>query len=101
MFVSWLEANGYTFCAFAQSTFTRSWAVKAKNKRLGVRPGWPDLAVILKNGKLLMIEMKRTSGGRLSEEQKNWIELLRAANILVEVTKGFEAAKAAVVEHEN
>lgn len=48
-------------------------AVNLKSE--GVRPGVPDLFVPARN---LWIEMKRATGGKLSPEQKDWINYLNS-----------------------
>ncbi|MFA6325479.1 MAG: VRR-NUC domain-containing protein [Candidatus Paceibacterota bacterium] len=76
----------------AQETFTKSWGVKAKNKKSGVRPGLPDYIVIFSNGQLLFIELKRRSGGVLSEYQKEWISAINETNNKVIVARGASEA---------
>lgn len=71
--VQYLEARGILFTAVPNSTFTKSWAVKAKNKATGLRPGLCDLVICLPGIGMLFIEMKRVTGGTLSPEQKKWI----------------------------
>ena len=102
LLVNWLQENAYKHCAFAQSTFTRSWGQKAKNKRLGVVPGWPDLVVVLKRSKLLWIEMKRCkpASSRLSAEQKIWQQTLNLCGTRAIVCYGAAEAIAAVEKEE-
>jgi len=57
--IRWLNAKGYHFWHTPNSTYTKSWAQKNKNTRLGVQAGIPDIFV-LANGKRIAIEMKRT-----------------------------------------
>jgi len=54
-------------------------------KAEGVRSGVPDLLVPAWG---LWIEMKRSKGGRLSPEQKDWIEYLQSIGQTVIVAKG-------------
>tara|TARA_B100000408_G_scaffold117945_1_gene96244 strand:+ start:7359 stop:7715 length:357 start_codon:yes stop_codon:yes gene_type:complete len=61
-----------------------------KLKAEGVLPGVPDLFIPEWN---LWVEMKRQKGGRLSAEQKDWIQYLDACNYAVIVGYGFEDAK--------
>lgn len=98
-FVSWLEQEGYSFCAFSPDPGTTP-ARRAKRQRMGLRPGFPDMLVVLKNQQLLFLEMKRTSGGKTSPEQKKWLELLRNAGITSEVARGFEEAKGLVLKYD-
>jgi hypothetical protein len=81
--VKYLEIRKLKFTAIPNGTFTKSWAVKMKNKRDGLRAGLPDLLVILPH-KLLFIEMKRLKGGKVSPEQQDWIEQLNKIGDQVE-----------------
>lgn len=80
-------------------TFTKSWKQKAKNKRLGVVPGVPDLFVIVKN-RLLAIEMKRTKGSTTSPAQIEWIKRLNECGVTARICKGADAAIAFIEEME-
>ncbi|OUO94787.1 VRR-NUC domain-containing protein [Cloacibacillus sp. An23] len=70
-------------------------------KREGVRAGVPDLmfAYPHKGYAGLFIEMKRRKGGRISEEQKRYIELLRAQSYAVVVCKGCDEAFRAITSY--
>lgn len=97
-FVEWLEVNGYKFSAIPNATWT-SFSQQKKNKAEGVRPGLPDLLVIVKNH-LVWIEMKRSDlkpkrGGKggLSKHQIGWIEALNGcANCQAYVCYGYTEA---------
>lgn len=67
----------------------RAMSVAKKMKAEGVKPGVPDLHVPAWR---LWIEMKRKTGGRLSPEQKDWIEYLEGIGDVVIVGKGAEDA---------
>lgn len=90
--VNYAEKVGCKLTAIPNSTYTKSWNQKRRNKASGLRAGFPDLAIIA-NDVFFCIEMKRSSGGVLSKEQKEWHESLRAAGIPVYVCKGFDEAK--------
>ena len=93
LLVQYLEAKHLKFSKIAQETFTRHWGIKMKNMRSGLRPGLPDMRIILP-GKLLFIEMKRVRGGKTKPEQKEWIEELnKIDNVYAFVAKGYEEAK--------
>lgn len=94
-FVQWLEIKGFKFTSIPNSTFTKSWKQKMKNRRVGLRAGFPDLVIIAK-GRFMCVEMKRVKGGVLSAFQKEWIEDLRQAGVAVGVCKGAEEAIAFV-----
>ena len=85
--VEYMELRGHTYTHVPNSTFTKSWKVKTRNKRMGVRPGIPDLIAIIHNN-LVFIEMKRVKGGILSPAQKEWIAALEDAGQTVWVCRG-------------
>lgn len=94
-FVDWCEAKGYRLTSIPNNTYTKSWMQKAKNKRMGLRPGFPDL-VIIAEGRFMCVEMKRPDGGVVSKYQRQWIAALQAAGIPVAVCAGTENAIAFV-----
>jgi VRR-NUC domain len=100
-FAAWLDANKYLYSHLPLSTFTRSLSVKAKNKRLGVRPGVPDYVIVLKAGRVVWVEMKRQKGGQVSVEQKIWLVRLNDSGTPAKVCEGFEVAKHWILEQEN
>ena len=77
--IDWLELCGLRFAHVPNSTFTKHMSVKMKNHRLGVRPGVPDLMILIPphrskdgEGHLLWVELKRRKGGVVSKEQREW-----------------------------
>lgn len=70
-------------------------AVAAKLKVTGATRGVPDLFVPEWR---LWIEMKRAKGGVLSAEQKDWINYLKSIDYDCIVGKGFDDAKAQIVQ---
>lgn len=109
-FVQWLRLKGYPHFRVPNETYTKSWSQKAKNKKLGVSSGVPDLFVAVpfppphliiahkdrddevRNKTLVAIEMKRKKGGTTSANQKKWIKTLNEAGIQTVVCKGCDAA---------
>lgn len=75
VFVEYLELRGLLFTHIPAETFTKSWGIKMRNKRMGVRRGFPDYAISYKD-KLLFVEMKRKKGSVTSPEQNVWISRL-------------------------
>ena len=75
-------------------------AVAARMKAEGVRAGVPDVFLPVPRGGFagLYVEMK-TRRGRVSEEQRQWIEGLRAQGYRVEVCRGWNAAREAIEEY--
>ena len=80
------------FTSIPNSTYTRSWGQKIKNKQSGLRAGLPDLFIIIKS-KAVFIEMKRAKGDTVSKEQKKWLEMINKAGIRAELCKGFNEAR--------
>ena len=102
-FVEWLERqSGVKFTAIPNSTYTKSWSVKRRNYKLGLRPGLSDMFVIISPeasqdgaGYALFIEMKRIAGSTTSKEQKEWIKAINALGTLriqAYVAKGCDEA---------
>lgn len=82
------------FSHIPQETFTKNWGTKMKNKREGVHTGVPDYLIITPT-KILFIELKRSKGGTISIEQKNWINALNTTGkARAIVARGFLEAKA-------
>ena len=74
-FVAWFRQTYPSVRIFAiPNGGSRSRTQGAKLKLEGVSPGVPDLFIPAWN---LWIEMKRSVGGRLSAEQKDWITYLQ------------------------
>jgi hypothetical protein len=70
-------------------------------KREGVRAGVPDLFLAWANRQYggLFIEMKKTKGGRVSDAQKQYLELLEESGYKVAVCHGWLEAKASIEEY--
>ena len=70
-------------------------------KKIGVKAGVPDLFLPVARGTShgLWIEMKRKNGGRLSDEQKAWIEALTAQHYLCVVAHGADEACDAIYRY--
>jgi len=92
-FVEYLEAKGLKFTSIPNSTRTPHWGTKMKNKKSGLRPGLPDMLIILPNTGLLFIEMKRKKRSTVSVFQKEWIaELNKLDNVEAVIAKGADKA---------
>jgi len=91
--VQYLEAKKLKFTAIPNSTYTKSFKQKMKNKRIGLRAGLPDLLIIIKN-KLVFIEMKRQKGSTTSYEQKEWIKALNNISPSIEAHICYGASEA-------
>jgi len=85
VFAQYLQLKGYKFAHIPNETYTTSWNQKRKNKMEGVSSGVPDYLICVK-GQLIFIELKRVKGGRVSDNQKGWLEALndcKSVNALV------------------
>lgn len=95
-FAEWLRMKGIKFSHLAQETYTTSWNQKRKNKEMGVQKGVPDYMIVTPEG-LLFVELKRVKGGKVSKEQKVWLEVLNKLNgIQAQVCYGADEAIAFV-----
>lgn len=76
----------------------RNVIVASRLKAEGVRSGVPDLFLACShngyNG--LFIEMKKTKGGRVSDNQKSFIELLKERGYAITVCHGWAEARSAI-----
>lgn len=85
--VQWCELQGLKLTSVPNSTYTKSWSQKSKNHREGLRPGMPDLIILIPPakskdgiGRLLALELKRLKGGVVSQTQRDWIAALNGLN---------------------
>lgn len=72
----------------------RSKSEAVRFKRTGVKAGVPDLFLPVARGGYhgLFVEMKRRKGGRVSDEQKGWIEALTEQGYRAVVCHGSDEA---------
>ena len=72
----------------------RSKTEAVRFKKLGVRPGVSDLFLPAPRGKYhgLWVEMKRQKGGKLSPDQKDWIDRMNRKGYLALRADGAEEA---------
>jgi len=91
--VEYLERRGLKFSSIPNSTYTKSWAQKSKNKASGLRAGLPDLLIIVKHT-LLFIELKRVKKSTVSDCQKVWQKALNevGGNVVARVCFGADEA---------
>jgi hypothetical protein len=88
------------FTALPNNTYTKSWSQKRKQTAEGVRKGFPDLCVIIKQrmntDNMIFIEMKRKKGGILRPEQREWQEAINGTVNHFFICRGYEEAKKVV-----
>lgn len=90
-FVAWFRQTYPSVRIFAiPNGGSRSRTQGAKLKLEGVSPGVPDLFI---PEWLLWVEMKRSVGGRLSAEQKDWISYLQSVGHCAIVCAGCSDAR--------
>ena len=72
-----------------------------QRKRLGVKKGVSDLLLALptKTYHGLWIELKRKEGGRVTEEQQDWVNKMNAVGYLAVVCRGYEAAVKVICDY--
>lgn len=97
-FVAWFRQTYPSVRIFAiPNGGSRSRTQGAKLKLEGVSPGVPDLFIPAWN---LWVEMKRSVGGRLSAEQKDWISYLQDVGHCAIVCAGCSDAQEKVRQFE-
>lgn len=89
--VNYLRLRGIPHFHVPNSTYTKSWSQKRKNKMMGVVPGVPDLFFFV-GGKPYAIELKRRKMGVVSSYQKEWLETLNNNGVRAIVARGADEA---------
>lgn len=89
---TWLEKNNILFYHIPNGG-ARSLQEGVKFKRMGVKPGIPDICVPMarKGYHGLYGELKRKTGGVLSDNQAYWLDTLKRQGYYVFVAKGADA----------
>ncbi|MDO4271563.1 MAG: VRR-NUC domain-containing protein [Candidatus Saccharibacteria bacterium] len=87
----WLDAKHIPAFHVNNEMYTKSWKQKSRAKRMGVRSGVPDVFAVLPT-KVVAIELKRTKGGVVSDNQKYWIKTLNDAGLKSIVARGASEA---------
>ncbi len=93
-FVAWLMEKN-VLCSASANGGSRHPFEALKLKRMGVSKGFPDVSIHMarKGYHGLYIELKVQTGGRVSKEQKAWLEWLTEEGYLALVAKGCDEAK--------
>lgn len=68
-------------------------------KQEGLAAGFPDLVCLAPGGLVAFVEMKKTRGGVVSENQREWIERLDEYGFPAAVCRGADAAIAFLKEN--
>jgi hypothetical protein len=67
-----------------------------ERRKDGVLTGFPDLLILLPGRRVVLVEMKRPGGGRLSKEQKELHPRIRALGFPLPVARTIEDVEAAL-----
>jgi hypothetical protein len=95
--MQYMRDEGYKFTHIKNETGRSNASGHVKNwravwdKRDGVSKGFPDFAIVA-NNKLMFIELKRLKYSTTSQEQKDWIEAIKATGTPATIAKGAEEA---------
>lgn len=94
-FSVWLTLKGVKHSASANGG-SRHLLEAIHLKKMGVSKGFPDIEIPLPTKRYhgLYIEMKRLKGGKVTPEQKEWINYLNDKGYFATVARGFDEAKA-------
>ena len=90
VFHQWLELNHirHTHIGNESQIGGRAGIIRgAKLKAIGQSKGFPDYLVLV-NGQLVAIEMKRQKGGHVEAEQTEWLEALTGCGVKCFVCRG-------------
>lgn len=70
-------------------------------KEQGVKAGVPDICLPVPNKTYhaLYIELKRRKGGRVSDEQREWVEALNRVGNKAVVCRGFDEARQTILDY--
>ncbi len=91
-FAEMLRLKKLRFSHIVNEAQTKNWGAINKARRMGKAKGVPDY-LIVKGRELIFVELKRTKGGVVSEEQKQWIEALnRVEGVRAGICRGAEEA---------
>lgn len=87
--VAYLRVHNYKFVHIPNETGHSPEAIRraVRIKREGGSPGFPDY-LIIKDGKLVVIELKRIKGSRTSPEQREWLAALAACGLECAIAHG-------------
>lgn len=98
----YLDWKGYCWC-HVPNEGQHKVQYRVKQARLGVKKGFPDIIIFdaPEPYKGIAIELKRVKGGRVSKEQKEWLEKLENRGWLVKVCHGADEAITWLEEMEN
>jgi hypothetical protein len=79
----------------------RAISVAKRLKAEGVKPGYPDVLLDVARGGYhgLRVELKRTKGGAVSGEQRDWHNWLWEQGYCISVCKGWEEARDVIVKY--
>jgi len=89
--VAYLRRRGYFVYAIPNH--------KEQRKDIGAVAGMPDLQIVLQDGKVIWVELKRTKGGVLSPEQKRVHKALEDLGHIVILGYGAKDAVAKLKPH--
>lgn len=91
--VAYLRLKGYKFTHIPNETGSSPEARRRaiRMKQQGTSKGFVDYLVIA-HGELHAIELKRVKGGRVSPEQREWLEALAAVGVRAAVCHGAKEA---------
>ena len=99
-FCVWMEKNGIRFYAIPNGG-KRNLLEAVKFKRMGVKSGVPDICLPFPSGRYFgaYLELKRIKGGKVSDNQLEWLAFLRSNGYYAEVANGFEEARKFVLHY--
>lgn len=64
------------YTAIPNNTYSPHMSVKVKNKKMGLRPGLPDLLVLYPGKWVCFVEMKKIKNSKTYDHQQEWIDAI-------------------------
>lgn len=86
-FARFLERRGYLFTHIPLGGL-RDKKEAARLRAIGTKRGVPDFLIFDAGARGVAVEMKREKGGRVSEDQRRWLDLLSRLGWITFVARG-------------
>lgn len=104
--MTWARLNAWKYPALKRliaipNGGLRNQVVAIKLRQEGVKPGVSDLFLAHPQGAYagMWLELKRAKGGRVTQNQKDWITDMLAAGYWAMVCHGWDQAREALIEY--
>lgn len=97
---TWLDLNGYRDRHTHIQNENPDPKQRVRGRAMGVSPGFPDYIILLKCGRILFLELKRSGAPGARVNQQAWLARLAEAGNLTAVAHGAIEAQAMIQQME-